>query len=97
MTYPIWRRNSVGLRLMASSPLIRICPLVGSTKRLIIFKDVVLPQREGPTKATSSPAGISRDRLSTAGVSWPRYLFVIFLNSMLAPAVLFALEVSDMF
>src|SRR5699024_9946690 len=68
--------------------------------------DVVLPQPEGPTNATSSPAGISSDRLSTAGDTCPRYFFVIFLNSMLAPAVLVAaspvetleaLVVSDIF
>src|SRR5690625_4618912 len=84
----------VGLRLIASSPLIRIWPLVGSTNRLIILSEVVLPQPDGPTKATSSPAGISSDKLSTAGDDWPRYFFVIFLNSMLAPAVLVLVELA---
>jgi hypothetical protein len=43
-----------------------IVPEVGSISRLIIFSDVVLPQPEGPTNITISPAGMVRLRPSTA-------------------------------
>ena len=43
-------------------------PDVGSTIRLIIRIDVVLPQPEGPTKTVNVPSGTSRFRLSTATV-----------------------------
>jgi hypothetical protein len=46
-------------------------PEVGSLSRLIIRIVVVLPQPDGPTKTTISPAGISSETSSTAGVFEP--------------------------
>ena len=63
----MWRRSSSGSRLVTSSSPIRMRPLVGSMRRLIIFIVVVLPQPDGPTSITISPAGISIEMLSTAG------------------------------
>ena len=45
-------------------------PPVGSMSRLIILSVVVLPQPDGPTSTTISPAGMSRLSRSTAG--WSR-------------------------
>ena len=51
----------VGVQSSRTSwPPMRISPDVGSTRRLIIFIVVVLPQPDGPTKTTSSPAGMSQ-------------------------------------
>ncbi len=49
----------------------RMRPLVGSIRRLIIFSVVDFPQPEGPTKMTISPALISMFTLSTAGSPLP--------------------------
>ncbi len=43
-------------------------PEVGSTIRLIIRMDVVLPQPDGPTNTVSVPSGTSSVRSSTATV-----------------------------
>src|SRR5690606_1724155 len=80
------RRSSSGWRLRTSSPPMRISPEVGSTSRLIIFIVVVLPHPDGPTKTTSSPAGMSRVTLSTAGAGCPGYCLVSPRNSMRTPA-----------
>ena len=45
----------------------RCAPPVGSSSRLIIRSVVVLPQPDGPTRAISSPSGMSRLRSVTAG------------------------------
>lgn len=66
MTYPMCLRNSSGSRWVTSSSPMKMRPLVGSIRRLIIFMVVVLPQPDGPTSITISPAGISRVTLSTA-------------------------------
>ena len=58
------------MSVTSSSP-IRIRPEVGSISRLIIFRVVDLPQPEGPTKITVSPALISMVTLSTAGPALP--------------------------
>ena len=49
----------------------RMSPSVISTIRFTIRIAVVLPQPEGPTSTQISPAGTSRLRRSTAGVSAP--------------------------
>src|SRR5260370_24655584 len=51
---------------MMSSPSTRILPLVGSMRRLIILRIVVLPHPEGPTRTNTSPLGTSKVRSSTA-------------------------------
>ena len=56
--------------LMSLSPM-WIVPDVGSISRLIIFSEVVLPQPEGPTNITISPAGMTRLSPSTAAACWP--------------------------
>ena len=61
------RRSSTAGSDMTSSPSIVMRPEVGSIRRLIIFIVVVLPQPDGPTRTQISPAGISSDRLPTAG------------------------------
>ena len=60
MTYPIRRRSSSASCSLTSSSPIRMLPEVGSISRLIIFSEVVLPQPDGPTNITISPAGMSR-------------------------------------
>src|SRR5690606_12447660 len=47
---------------------------------------VVFPHPDGPTKATSSPAGMSNVTLSTAGADWPGNCLVSARNSMPTPA-----------
>ena len=59
-----------------SRPSTWIVPDVGSIRRLIILSVVVLPQPEGPTRATTSPAATSSDSPSTAGVAAPGYRLV---------------------
>ena len=51
-------------------------PDVGSIIRLIIFMVVVLPQPDGPTKTTHSPAGMTRLNSETASFWVFGYLFV---------------------
>src|ERR671919_1500313 len=60
------RRNSTGFCLRMSVPSTSIVPELGSTRRLIIFMVVVLPQPEGPTRTTVSPLFMSRERSPTA-------------------------------
>jgi hypothetical protein len=62
------RRSRTGLTPETSAPLTMTVPDVGSTIRLIIRIDVVLPQPEGPTKTVSVPLGTSSVKLSTATV-----------------------------
>ena len=66
----------------------RIVPDVGSISRLIILSDVVLPQPDGPTKATISPAGIVSESDSTAGVFCPGYFLTTFSSRSSAPLML---------
>ncbi len=56
---------------VTSSSLILIRPDVGSIRRLIILRVVDFPQPEGPTRMTVSPALMSMDTSSTAGVGLP--------------------------
>ena len=55
MTYPMRRRSSTRSRVATSTPSTRIRPLVGSTSRLTILSDVVLPQPDGPTRTQMRP------------------------------------------
>src|SRR5579862_3861659 len=48
-----------------------MCPLVGSTRRLIMRSVVVLPQPLGPTSTQISPAGMASERSFTAPAPWP--------------------------
>ncbi len=61
-------RSRTGSTPATSAPSTMTVPDVGSTIRLIIRIDVVLPQPDGPTKTVSVPSGTSRFRLSTATV-----------------------------
>src|SRR5882757_8900982 len=81
----MWRRSSSASRRVTSSSPMRMRPLLGSIRRLIIFIVVVLPQPEGPTSITISPAGISRVMLSTAGADRASYRFVTPSSRMRAP------------
>src|SRR2546426_539856 len=65
------RRSSWAGTSWTSVPRTKIWPDVGSMSRLIIFRVVVLPHPEGPTRTTSSPAGMVRLRLRTAGALPP--------------------------
>ena len=60
------RRSSVTSRVAASTPSIRMRPLVGSMSRFTIFRLVVLPQPDGPTSTQILPAGTVSDRSFTA-------------------------------
>ena len=62
------RRSLAAGMLETSCPLISTVPDVGSTMRLSMRREVVLPQPEGPTKTVREPAGMSRSRWSTAVV-----------------------------
>ena len=61
------RRSSCTGTERTSTPPTSMRPPVGSSSRLIIRSVVVLPQPDGPTRATSSPSGTSRERSPTAG------------------------------
>ncbi|MCY1246121.1 hypothetical protein D9M72_593270 [compost metagenome] len=61
-------------------------PEVGSTMRLIIRREVVLPQPEGPTKTVMVPLSMDMVRLSTAGCP-PWYCLVTLWNSIMASAI----------
>ena len=54
--------------VVTSWPSMKIRPVVGSISRLIIFSVVDLPQPDGPTSTTSSPAATSRSSSWTATV-----------------------------
>jgi hypothetical protein len=64
-------------------------PAVGSIKRLIIRRVVVLPQPDGPISTTIDPSSMSRSRDVTAGVAAPSNCLETFLSLMaMAPIVL---------
>ena len=54
----------------------RISPEVGSIRRLIIFRAVVLPQPEGPMSTHTSPAGTVSESSYTAARPPLSYVFV---------------------
>ncbi len=61
-------------------------PEVGSTMRLIIRSEVVLPQPEGPTKTVMAPLSMDMVSSSTAGCPlW--YCLVTLWNSIMASAI----------
>src|ERR1700690_4128778 len=60
------RRNSVTSRVAASTPSMRMRPLLGSMRRLTILRLVVLPQPDGPTRTQILPAGTVNERSFTA-------------------------------
>ena len=62
------RRSSAGCREVTSAPSIDTVPLVGSTMRLTMRNDVVLPHPEGPTKTVIRPSSATRSSWSTATV-----------------------------
>src|SRR5882757_1039349 len=78
------RRCASGSSVIASTPSMSTRPEVGSISRLIIFIVVVLPQPDGPTSTTISPAGISIVTWSTAGAAWPGYCLVNSSSTMVA-------------
>src|SRR5690606_4922803 len=79
------RRSSSASRSVTSSSPMKMRPLVGSISRLIIFMVVVLPQPDGPTSITISPAGISIVMLSTAGGDFGSYRLVTPSSRIRAP------------
>ena len=62
------RRSSDSFIRPVSLPSSVIVPEVGRIIRLIIRRDVVLPQPDGPTSTVILPLGASRLRWSTATV-----------------------------
>ncbi len=62
------RRNFALSTFAVSSPSTRMRPPVGSIIRLIIRKDVVLPQPDGPTNTVVWPVGASKLNPPTATV-----------------------------
>ena len=83
----MWRRSSSALWLLMSLSPMWIVPEVGSISRLIIFSEVVLPQPEGPTNITISPAGMTRLSPSTAAACWPAYCLVTLSSRISAPLI----------
>ncbi len=61
------RRSATGAMPVTSSPPMVIRPEDGSISQLIILRVVLLPQPEGSTCITVSPAASSRVTSSTAG------------------------------
>ena len=49
-----------------SRPSMEMVPEVGSTRRLIMVSEVVLPQPEGPARTTISPEATFRESSPTA-------------------------------
>src|SRR5680860_747994 len=80
------RSSSAPCPLMSFSSM-WIVPEVGSISRLIIFSEVVLPQPDGPTNITISPAGMTRLSPSTAAACPPAYLLVTFSSRISAPLI----------
>ena len=70
-----------------SVPPTAMLPVSGSISRLIIFMVVVLPQPDGPTSTTTSPAGMRRLTSSTAAPRWPGYRLLTPVSSIAAPRV----------
>src|SRR5437879_8723005 len=68
-----------------SRPSMVIAPDVGSMSRLIIRMVVVLPQPDGPTNTTISPAGMVVEKSSTAGSCCPGYRLVTASSTISAP------------
>jgi hypothetical protein len=62
MTYPIFRRNSIGFIIEMSDPFTKIVPDVGCISLLIILSKVVFPHPLGPIKTTNWPASISSEK-----------------------------------
>src|SRR3954453_22253271 len=93
ITYPMRRRSAVISWLITSTPSIVMWPEVGSIHRLTIFKDVVWPQPDGPTRMQIFPAGTVSDRSLTAAGAAPRFVaagsydFETWSNSTTAPWV----------
>src|SRR3954454_17184697 len=84
------RRSLTGSSVVTSRPSRKIRPLVGSISRLIIFNVVDLPQPDGPTRTTTSPAATSRSSSWTATVP-SAYRFPTPSSRIIAPsAELFA-------
>ena len=79
------RSFAAGTEVTSSPPTVMI-PDVGSTMRLIIRSDVVLPQPEGPTKTVMAP--LSMDMVSPSTAGWPPwYCLVTLWNSIMASAI----------
>src|SRR5438094_2190296 len=60
------------LRSLTRRPAISTSPLVGASSPAIIRRVVVLPQPEGPSRQTTSPAPTVRSTSSTATSRWKR-------------------------
>ncbi|BAS16972.1 hypothetical protein AHiyo8_52750 [Arthrobacter sp. Hiyo8] len=61
------RRNWAAGSFETSLPATVMVPEVGSTMRLIIRRDVVFPQPEGPTNTVMAPLSMDMLNPSTAG------------------------------
>src|SRR5579862_6478860 len=61
-------RRRLGGMVNASSPPIRTRPDSGTSSPASTRSSVVLPEPDGPSSATNSPASIARSTRSTAGV-----------------------------
>ncbi len=56
--------------LVTLRPLIRISPLVTSSKPASIIRQVVLPEPEGPSRVMNSPLATLRLKSLTTSVLW---------------------------
>src|SRR3954465_9130539 len=68
-------------------PSIRMSPESSSISRLTSFIAVVFPAPEGPTRMQISPAGIVKERSSTAALSVPAYLLVAWSKTISAASL----------
>ena len=86
MTYPMDRRSSAAGTAVTSLPPTVMVPEVGSTIRLIMRREVVLPQPDGPTNTVMEPWSMDMLNPSTAGCPlW--YCLVTLWNSIMASAI----------
>ena len=74
VTMAICERSAISGHWFSGMPSSSTLPLVGSTKRGRRLTSVVLPEPDGPTKATTSPGAMERLTPCRAGVSssWGR-------------------------
>src|SRR4029453_16013454 len=80
------RRSCAAGTVETSWPATVMVPELGSTMRLIMRREVVLPHPEGPTRTVMAPLSMDMVRLSTAG--WPPlYRLVTLWNSIMASAI----------
>ena len=61
----------VALPAMTGVPSIRIWPLLGLIKVAIMLRTVLLPEPDGPSRATNSPRRTPKETSRTASIAVP--------------------------